>query len=181
MSFTKLIDMPNVDFFLEQTVNVGYGFKVYSVLRTIEILSSIPSDEWSEFHLAWVLLTYIITMTMGTYWYTRFWSSPRAITYFYQGKSGASICTPLLTTLSASLFYAAFTVGFWLLREEENGTERRGYLLAMFCGNLFQCLNLFMASAFGGIGDDRNPVSQLIMEPNTNGKSKFVSTIYTDA
>jgi hypothetical protein len=180
MSYANLIEMPNVDFFLEQTVNVGYGFNVYSVLRTIEILSSIPTDEWSEYHLAWVLLTYTITMTMGTYWYTRFWSTPTAITHFYKGKSGASICTPLLTTLSAVIFYAAFAVGFWLLREDEGAAkeERRGYLLAMFCGNLFQALNMFMASAFGGIGDDRTPPAELVGRPKR--VRKFTNT-YSDA
>jgi len=181
MSYANLIDMPNVDFFLEQSVNVGYGFKVYSVLRGIEILSSIPADEWSEFHLAWVLLTYIITMTLGTYWYTRFWSTPTAITYFYKGKSGANICTPLLTTLGAVIFYAAFAVGFWLLREDEGSDKevRRGYLLAMFCGNLFQALHFFMACAFGGIGDDRTPLSELVGRPK--GAKKFTSNTYSDA
>ena len=195
MSFDKFIDLPNVNFFLEQSVNVGYGFKVYSVLRGIEILSCIPTDEWSEFHLAWVLLTYIITMTLGTYWYTRFWSTPTAIRYFYRGKSGANICTPLLTTLGAVIFYAAFAVGFWLLREDEDSKiynhivdktckeGRRGYLLAMFCGNLFQALHFFMACAIGGIGDDRTPVGEIIKQKRTrNRPTKFTSTIaYTDA
>jgi hypothetical protein len=49
----------------------------------------------------------------------------------------------------------------------------------MFCGNLFQALHFFMACAFGGIGDDRTPPSELVSRPK--GAKKFTSNTYSDA
>ena len=109
----KFISWPSAPFFLRHVVHINYGGKVYSVLRGIEAAVE-TTNEYERI----LLICYAIFMTLGMYWYTRFWDLPEDITEYYKEKEESTHVLPrtvigsLGVTLGAAMYYFLFTVLF---------------------------------------------------------------------
>ena len=60
------ISFPDNEFFLRHLVTMNAAGKVYTVLRSIEVYTEVE-------RLLPLYATYAVCMTLGMYWYTRFW------------------------------------------------------------------------------------------------------------
>ena len=104
---------PSAPFFLQHTVMMNYGGKVYSVLRGIE-----ASVETNNDYERVLLLTYAVFMVLGMYWYTRFWLNSNDLKQYYEISSSSShyltksFLGSIGVTIGAALYYLIFTVLF---------------------------------------------------------------------
>ena len=129
-------DFPDASFFLRHTVMMNYGGKVYCVLKCIEMMNDVPIGSFSYM----VFLLYAICMTLGMYWYTRYWHLPQDIQAYYSGEKSKHV---LLTfgqgpiTLSAVIYYIIFAILFFLC--DTKGT------ISIGIWNIWCALNLLLA------------------------------------
>ena len=137
----QFISMPHADFFLQHTVMMNYAGKVYTVLKSIEIIY--------QQTLYWELyLVYAICMTLGMYWYTRFWLNPQDINEYYKPPKNtthalAKIST-LWITIGAACYYILFGVLFLLVCLN----QQDAVACAFATWNAWCAANLLLATPF---------------------------------
>ena len=102
---------PSPKTFLRHVVMMNYAGKVYTVIRGIEIVSKIEwtLDEFNQEVMIWIV--YIACMTLGMYWYTRFWLLKKDLDRFYE--RGLCSVSPTVILICASLYYILFSVLFY--------------------------------------------------------------------
>ena len=84
----KFCSRPEAPFFLQHVVMMNYGGKVYSVLRGIEAAVETKND-----YERVLLICYAAFMTLGMYWYTRFWLLPKDLVEYYKEKGSTHFLT----------------------------------------------------------------------------------------
>lgn len=103
----KFISWPNKKFFLRHVVQMNYAGKVYTVLRGIEVAHD--TTGWNQA----LFVCYAVFMTLGMFWYTRFWLLPRDLDDYYR-ESDHVLRTVgnMYITFGAAVYYLVFCILF---------------------------------------------------------------------
>ena len=137
----KCYSLPYAPFFLKHTVMMNYGGKVYTVLRGIEVI--LESESFFEQPLFFI---YAVCMTLGMYWYTRFWLNDDDIDEYYRDKSQTTHVLGKISnftiTLGAVLYYGFFAIMFGWNYAENNTSAAFSFCL----WNIWCALNLLLAT-----------------------------------
>lgn len=131
--------MPGSTFFLRHVVMMNYGGKVYAVLRCIEIIT-----ESSDAYTTWVCTLYAIFMTLGMYWYTRYWHLPQDIQAFYGNDADRHILNNYNTNfiiVGAAFYYVIFASLFGVMYSINSIAPA----LSICIWNVWCALNLLLA------------------------------------
>ena len=138
----KFISIPDAKFFPRHTVMMNYGGKVYTILRGIELLdTNLKSDTW------WLFFLYAVFMTLGLYWYTRFWLLPEDIDSYYQGQMHILYrISNIAITLGAAMYYVIFGVLFFLVYQRDVISSALSFSL----WNFWCAANLLLATPLFG-------------------------------
>ena len=121
---------------------MNYGGKVYTILRGIELLdTNLKSDTW------WLFFLYAVFMTLGLYWYTRFWLLPEDIDSYYQGQMHILYrISNIAITLGAAMYYVIFGVLFFMVYQRDVISSALSFSL----WNFWCAANLLLATPFFG-------------------------------
>lgn len=135
----QFISFPDGPFFLRHVVMMNYAGKVYSVLRGIEV--AVQSDAQLEQAL---FITYAVCMTLGMYWYTRFWLREEDLKAYYSEEDHAltDMASSMYITLGAAIYYALFAV-FFLVDYSVHTTPAA---ISLGLWNVWCCANLLLAA-----------------------------------
>lgn len=140
MSYSDSNDFPGAQFFLRHTVMMNYGGKVYTVLKCIEMLSDVEIGSFPYI----VFFLYAICMTLGMYWYTRYWHLPQDVQTYYSGDKNKHVLLyfgqgPI--TLGATVYYILFAIMFFQCIQQTNlsGT------ISICIWNIWCAINLLLA------------------------------------
>ena len=115
---------------------MNYAGKVYTILRGIEILHTLKSDTW------WLFFLYAIFMTLGLYWYTRFWLLPKDLDSYYDGPNHILHKMNISITLGAVVYYIIFgTLFISVYVRDELSTA-----LSFSIWNFWCAINLLLAT-----------------------------------
>ena len=135
----QFISFPDGPFFLRHVVMMNYAGKVYSVLRGIEV--AVQSEAQLEQAL---FITYAVCMTLGMYWYTRFWLREEDLEAYYSEKDHAltDMASAMYITLGAAIYYALFAV-FFLVDYSVHTTPAA---ISLGLWNVWCCANLLLAA-----------------------------------
>ena len=133
--------LPACDFFLQHTVMMNYAGKVYTVLRSIEIIYD-QKPAWELY------LVYAICMTLGMYWYTRFWLQVADIKEYYKPREETTHALAKISafwvTLGAVCYYILFGVLFLLTALD----HQNAVACAFAFWNGWCAVNLLLATPF---------------------------------
>ena len=133
----EFVSWPDAPFFLRHVMSMNYAGKVYAVLRGIEAATEV--GYWP----AVLFITYAIFMTLGMYWYTRFWSLEKDIDADYDRESGHYLqAYNISVTLGAAFYYLVFAILFTASYMVE--THPTSLSLAIWNG--WCCINLILAT-----------------------------------
>ena len=137
----NFISIPHSEFFLQHTVMMNYAGKVYTVLRSIEIIYQ-QTRYWELY------LLYAICMTLGMYWYTRFWLNPDDIKQYYESRQytrhALAKISALWITLGAACYYILFGVLFLLVCMNQEDAVACAFAV----WNAWCAINLLLATPF---------------------------------
>lgn len=139
----KFSSRPEAPFFLQHVVMMNYGGKVYSVLRGIEAAVETKNDYERA-----LFICYAVFMTLGMYWYTRFWLLPEDIKQYYEAKKKSthyltrSFLGSFGVTLGAAFYYIIFCVLFTL----SYTNTKLPTSLALAIWNFWCSVNLILAT-----------------------------------
>lgn len=132
--------LPGAPFFLRHTVMMNYGGKVYCVLKSIEMLQDVEVGSFPYN----IFLLYVIFMTLGMYWYTRYWHLPRDIQAYYSNDKTQHVLLNFgqgFITLGAVIYYIIFATLFFI---SFNQTNLSG-AISIAIWNVWCALNLLLA------------------------------------
>lgn len=133
----EFISWPDAPFFLRHVMSINYAGKVYSVLRGIEAATEV--SYWPAF----LFITYAVFMTLGMYWYTRFWSLESDIDDYYFSPDRHWLgAWNIAVTLGAAFYYLMFAILFVISHLSEN--HPTSLTLAIWNGWCF--VNLLLAT-----------------------------------
>ena len=135
----QFISFPDGPFFLRHVVMMNYAGKVYSVLRGIEV--AVQSEAQLEQAL---FITYAVCMTLGMYWYTRFWLREEDLEAYYSEKDHAltDMASAMYITLGAAIYYALFAVLFLV----DYSVHTTPAAISLGLWNVWCCANLLLAA-----------------------------------
>lgn len=135
----QFISFPDGPFFLRHVVMMNYAGKVYSVLRGIEV--AVQSDAQLEQAL---FITYAVCMTLGMYWYTRFWLREEDLKAYYSEEDHAltDMASSMYITLGAAIYYALFAVLFLV----DYSVHTTPAAISLGLWNVWCCANLLLAA-----------------------------------
>ena len=138
----SFISWPDAKFFLRHVVMMNYGGKVYSVLRGIEV----AAGDIDPLNRA-LFICYCVFMTLGMYWYTRFWLNEDDLDAYYKDDSNHFLTKNIgnvLITLGAAMYYAIFCGLFtWSYIEISHPVS-----ISLAIWNAWCCINLLLATPF---------------------------------
>ena len=135
----KFVSWPDAPFFLRHVMSMNYAGKVYSVLRGIE--AALELSFWPSL----LCITYAVFMTLGMYWYTRFWSLEKDIdAYYTNGSTHWLQIYNIGVTLGAALYYLVFAILFTVSHQY----EYHPVSLSLAIWNGWCCINLLFATPF---------------------------------
>ncbi len=136
----EFVSWPDAPFFLRHVMSMNYAGKVYAVLRGIEAATEV----WLEHPWPAILfITYAIFMTLGMYWYTRFWSLEKDIDAYYAAESRHYLqAYNVSVTLGAALYYLVFAILFTV----SHTYEHHPVSLSLAIWNAWCCINLVLAT-----------------------------------
>ena len=136
--------IPGAPFFLRHTVMMNYGGKVYSVLKCIEMLADVDIGSFAYV----VFFLYAICMTLGMYWYTRYWHLPQDIQAYYSNDKSQHTLLNFgqgLITLGAVIYYIIFAILFFICVGQTNLSGA----ISIGIWNVWCALNLLLAIDYG--------------------------------
>ena len=131
--------LPGSTFFLRHVVMMNYGGKVYCVLKCIEMTAA-SNDPY----VSWVCTLYAVFMTLGMYWYTRYWHLPQDIQAFYGNDADRHVLNRFSTNfiiLGATFYYSIFATLFGIMYNNTNISSS----LSICIWNVWCALNLLLA------------------------------------
>ena len=133
----EFISWPDAPFFLRHVMSINYAGKVSSVLRGIEAATEV--SYWPAF----LFITYAVFMTLGMYWYTRFWSLESDIDNYYTSPEKHWLgAYNIAVTLGAAFYYLVFAILFVI----SHLAEYHPTSLALAIWNGWCCINLLLAT-----------------------------------
>jgi len=137
----KFCSWPDSEFFLRHVVMMNYAGKVYSILRGIEVVAT-GLDKWNQA----LFVSYAVFMTLGMYWYTRFWLLREDVDEYYTDTTYHHCLTlkvgNIPVTLGAAFYYALFCGLFaWSYVEISEPVS-----LSLSIWNGWCCANLLLAT-----------------------------------
>jgi hypothetical protein len=133
----EFVSWPDAPFFLRHVMSMNYAGKVYAVLRGIEVATQVSF--WPSF----LFITYAIFMTLGMYWYTRFWSLEKDIDAYYDSESRHYLqAYNVSVTLGAAFYYFVFAILFTV----SHTYEHHPVSLSLAIWNAWCFINLLLAT-----------------------------------
>jgi len=138
-----LCSMPNGRFFMRHVVMINYAGKVYTVIKGIEVIADQNIDSYVKI----VFVFYTIFMTLGMYWYTRFWLEDEDLDRYYANETTHILIkycnSNKCITLCAALYYVIFAVLFFALYSINGDLP---VILSFAIWNVWCAINLVFAS-----------------------------------
>lgn len=103
----EFISWPDQKFFLRHVVQMNYAGKVYTVLRGIEVAHDMTG--WNQA----LFICYAVFMTLGMFWYTRFWLLPKDLDDYYRESNHVlrKVGNKCIT-FGAAMYYLVFCILF---------------------------------------------------------------------
>ena len=91
-----------------------------------------------------LFITYAVCMTLGMYWYTRFWLREEDLEAYYSEKDHAltDMAPSMYITLGAAIYYALFAVLFLV----DYSVHTTPVAISLGLWNVWCCANLVLAS-----------------------------------
>ena len=121
------ISFPNEDFFLRHLVTMNAAGKVYTVLRGIEAYTEVEG-----LHKL-LYATYAVCMTLGMYWYTRFWQGDDLLK-FYNDPMHVLHKWQRTVVFGAGVYYVIFAALFlWAYSDNQHATALSIGLWNIWC------------------------------------------------
>ena len=168
----QFISFPDGPFFLRHVVMMNYAGKVYSVLRGIEV--AVQSEAQLEQAL---FITYAVCMTLGMYWYTRFWLREEDLEAYYSEKDHAltDMASAMYITLGAAIYYALFAVLFLV----DYSVHTTPAAISLGLWNVWCCANLLLASRGINTSDGASNTTSNGSRPGGPGSGRLSNSLRT--
>ena len=131
------ISFPDNEFFLRHLVTMNAAGKVYTVLRSIEVYTEVDGLHKPLY------ATYAVCMTLGMYWYTRFWQGDGIADFYYDRNHVLNKCK-IAVIIGACMYYGIFAALFlWAYSDNQNAAA-----LSMGLWNIWCFVQLLLACPF---------------------------------
>ena len=95
------ISFPDNEFFLRHLVTMNAAGKVCTVLRSIRVYTEVDGLHKPLY------ATYAVCMTLGMYWYTRFWQGDGIADFYYDRNHVLNKCK-IAVIIGACMYYGIF-------------------------------------------------------------------------